>query len=267
MNSDGKSFDTMALIYNDVRPGYPDEVYQAIHRVKRFSDDSMILEIGAGNGVATREIWRHWQPKIIALEPGLNLLAIAQRAFADNPKIAFVNTEFENYTHTPRAFDGIFAATAFHWLNPKSKYQQCSDLLKDDGVFVLYWNNYGIGEPHLAQKIHALYQKYGLPGSDKSREQVLFEKAQERQLEIEQSELFTICANQFIYKDYPYPTEKYIGLLKTFPNHAKEKFPQVDQMFEEIKQIGDANHDCITVNVVVDLKIARKKMPKQVFYT
>ena len=265
MNSEGKSFDTMASIYDDARPGYPDEVYQEINSIKHFSKDSTILEIGAGNGVATKEIWKHWQPKITALEPGLNLLTIAKSAFANNPKVSFVNTEFENYTHEPCAFNGIVAATAFHWLNIKSKYRQCHDLLKDDGVLALYWNNYGIGDPDVEQKIHALYQKFGFPDSDKNREQVLSEKVEQRRIEIEQSGFFTICAHRLISKDYRYPTERYIGLLKTFPNHAKEKVPQIDQLFEEIRELLSAHHNCITVNVIVDLKIAQKA--KQVFYT
>ena len=47
------TFDKIAKIYTDGRPGYTNEVYQIIDFYTGFSSESSLLEIGAGHGIAT----------------------------------------------------------------------------------------------------------------------------------------------------------------------------------------------------------------------
>ncbi|MDC7224080.1 MAG: hypothetical protein PQJ60_10090, partial [Spirochaetales bacterium] len=56
--------------YKEVRPGYPDEIYENAARYGDFHENSRFLEIGAGHGNATEEVRSQWNPRITALEPG-----------------------------------------------------------------------------------------------------------------------------------------------------------------------------------------------------
>ena len=59
-NTRAASFDNIADIYEKVRPGYSDEVYNLVEKYTSLSPDSKILEIGAGDGKATSEMNNRW---------------------------------------------------------------------------------------------------------------------------------------------------------------------------------------------------------------
>jgi 16S rRNA A1518/A1519 N6-dimethyltransferase RsmA/KsgA/DIM1 with predicted DNA glycosylase/AP lyase activity len=114
MDENALHFDTHSKIYNDVRPGYSNEIYETISKYKLFNKNTNILEIGSGNGIASREIYNKWQPKLTLIEPGGNLCNILKDRFDKNNDIKIYNTSFEEYTNET-VFDAIFSATAFHW--------------------------------------------------------------------------------------------------------------------------------------------------------
>ena len=256
MNSDSKVFNSNAQIYNEVRPGYPEEVYSLIAKYKNFSKESTILEIGSGNGLATKEIWRNWKSNITAIEPGKQLWDISNLLFSNNSKISILNSSFENY-NSDLQFDGIFSATAFHWLDSTTKYISCHKLLKNDGILVLYWNNYGIADEKIEKEVQNVYKKYGFKNNG-NRDDILNIKSEKRKNEIELSGLFHLQENTLLYRKEMYGIEKYIKLLRTFPDHTESKKPKIESMFDEIRQIGNKYENMIPVRIVVDLKIARK---------
>ena len=67
---------------------------------------------------------------------------------------------FEKY-QTEYKFGAIFSATAFHWLDLSIKYKKSYDLLNDDGLLILFWNNYGIENNEMENEIQKIYTKYG----------------------------------------------------------------------------------------------------------
>ena len=87
------SFDNIAKIYGNARPGYPREVYEEIEKYFTFGPGSKILEIGAGDGKATLEMYKRWNSHFTVLEPGLNFYKLLQRKFIgkDNVKNYKVN--------------------------------------------------------------------------------------------------------------------------------------------------------------------------------
>ena len=72
MDRDYKFFDSIAVTYDEVRPGYPKELYRIASKYKQYSACSKILEIGGGQGIATQEICAFWNPDLTVLEPNLN---------------------------------------------------------------------------------------------------------------------------------------------------------------------------------------------------
>jgi len=238
----------------DIRPGYPQELYEAIGKYKTLDSHSTILEIGAGNGIASQEIYNMWGSKLTLLEPGRNFYEALTRIFTANKNIDIENTTFENF-QTPLFYDVIFSATAFHWLDLSIKYRKSFELLKDDGLLILYWNNYLIENISIYSDIQAIYFKYGMGlNKGKNPQQIQLEKIESRKSEINDSGYFKVIDHSIFKNSLDYSPEAYIKLLQTFPDHAK--LPE--SFFEEITQAISLKGNKIQIGVVTNLEIAEK---------
>jgi SAM-dependent methyltransferase len=254
MEGNALHFDTHSEIYNDVRPGYPGEIYEIISNHKLFDKNTNILEIGSGNGIASLEIYNKWRPKLTLIEPGDNLCALLKERFNGNSDIRIYNTSFEEYDDK-MMFDAIFSATAFHWCDIKTKYIKSSELLKDNGLLILYWNNYGIEDEKISEEIQNIYVKHGRGiRNGKSAYEVQMEKIESRKREIEESGYFKILEHKIIKTVKEYNGNDYIKLVRTFPDHVKLD----DKFFDEINTIIIKNGNSITVRILVNLEIAKK---------
>jgi len=248
-------FDNNFQIYDSVRPGYPQEVYEIISKYKKLETKSNILEIGAGNGIASQEMNNKWQSKMVLIEPGENLCELLYNKFKINKNIKIENTTFEKYQNQI-IFDAIISATAFHWLDSSIKYKKSYDMLKDDGLLILFWNNFGIENEEMENAIQKVYTKYGKGTEDgKSTYERQMERIESRKTEIEESDLFEIIDHKIIKSTKEYKVENYIKLLKTFSDHLEME----EGFFEEIGDIIKQNGNNIKVRIVVNLEIAKKK--------
>ena len=127
-NLQAKSFDTIAASYNKGRLDYPGILFKEIDTFAKIDKYSKILEIGAGSGIASKQIIEHWNPYLTLLEPGRDLINILRSRFDSNPKVEIQQDSFEGY-NSDKKFDAIISATAFHWLNPEVKYTKSHQCL------------------------------------------------------------------------------------------------------------------------------------------
>ena len=252
---DETSFDKVASIYEEVRPCYGYEIYRFIDSIKRFNSDSKILEIGCGTGIATKEIKDFWNPSLISLEPGTNLISIVRGNLKDYNDIEILNTKFEDYKINGMLFDGIFSATAFHWIDPNVKYKKAFSLLKNKGFLILYWNNFRVKNKEVQNNIEEIYGKYGMRIYDKPLSEIQKEKIMSRKEEIENSGYFKIKAHKLFNNIFEYNSERYIKLLQTFSDHSKEKVPNIDKLLDEIKEIIINNNDKIELSVISNVRL------------
>ena len=251
-------FNAVAAIYSDGRPGYPEEIYRITNSYANFSRESSLLEIGAGSGIATREILRYWRPKLTAIEPGENLLEIARGKSGSAGNVSFINTTFEDF-QTEKTYDGIFSATAFHWLDKSTKYQKSHTLLKDEGFLILFWNNYLIADDRHFMAIQEIYDKFHFDRQvDIDVREIQKLKIKRRRKEIAGNELFDFIVHKEVIRDIPYPGDKYIKLLKSFSTNAAGG-PSLDQFYEKISEYIKTIGNEIKVRVLTNLEIAKKK--------
>ena len=54
----GWTFDTAVSNYDKMRPGYVDEIYQAIFNYIPIDENSIVAEVGSGSGQATENEYR-----------------------------------------------------------------------------------------------------------------------------------------------------------------------------------------------------------------
>lgn len=247
-------FDNYYNEYNNIRPGYPNEIFEIISKLRYFDKDSNILEIGAGNGIASSEIYNKWKSKLTLIEPGKNFCELLQLKFKDNNDIKIENITFENY-NGKILFDAIISATAFHWLDLSIKYEKSYRLLKNDGLLILFWNNYNFENNEIGNKIEKIYEKYGKGFSDKkSNYEKQMEKIENRRKEINESNYFKVIEHKILYNILEYTTTEYIQLLKTFSDHSELGY----DFWLEMEQIIKENGNKINVKIIINLEIAKK---------
>lgn len=238
------SFDVVADQYTRVRPGYPKELYDVVAQYKRLTRDSHVLEIGAGQGVATQEIYEQWQSHITALEPGMHFCHILRTVFRNNPKITILQETFEQRPVIGK-FDAIFSATAFHWLDPQTKYRRASDNLQEDGLLVVYWNYYSTSKNAIFEPIQHIYRKYGLSHEkSQSGDAIRDEKIAARKHEFQSSAYFELMKEHIYTRIFEYTAENYVKLLLTFPDHTSvlSKKGERDGFLNEIHAIISQNN-------------------------
>src|SRR5215210_6934691 len=90
------TFDSAASLYDEVRPGYPEDLFDDVVSLSRIPPAGRILEIGCGTGQATVPFARRGH-HILCIELGENLAAVARRNLERYP-LAEVRTEaFEEW--------------------------------------------------------------------------------------------------------------------------------------------------------------------------
>jgi SAM-dependent methyltransferase len=105
------TFDTVASLYHEVRPGYPDVIIDAIVELAGLPAGGRILEIGCGTGQITRPFARRGYA-FLALELGPALAALAAEHLRPYPQVHVVPVAFEDWPVEPEAFDLVLSAQA-----------------------------------------------------------------------------------------------------------------------------------------------------------
>src|SRR5918995_5739534 len=115
------TFDEAALLYDEVRPGYPEDLFDDVVSPSGILAEGRILEIGCGTGQATVPFARRGY-RILCIELGENLAAVARRNLEAFPRAEVHVGPFEDVSLPEGAFDRAISATAFHWLDPEVAY-------------------------------------------------------------------------------------------------------------------------------------------------
>lgn len=244
-------FNEHCKTYESARLGYDDDVYQTISRVCGFDTNTKILEIGAGSGIATNEIYNKWHPDLTVIEPGNHFVLMLNRKFSPN-KIQIIESTFENFCSSNK-YDAIFSATSFHWVDKSLKYKKAFDLLNDKGYLILYWNNYSVADYEINKEITKIYNHYNERFECDYQRQL--QKIERRRKEIEESAEFKLIEDKEIETIITITSNDFITLLETFIGHC-----YLDtQINTEIYNLLESSGGVIDLRVLTNLEIAQKK--------
>jgi ubiquinone/menaquinone biosynthesis C-methylase UbiE len=129
-------FDGVAEAYDAARPGYPPELVDAAIEAGHLDAGSTILEIGSGTGKLT-ELLVARGLRVHAVEPGANLTASARRRLGATNAVRFAEATFEAAVLPDGAYDAVFSATAFHWVEPQVGWAKAARVLAPGGLLAL----------------------------------------------------------------------------------------------------------------------------------
>lgn len=139
--------------YDAIRPPYPEQLYTFLQSTGALYPNCTTLEIGAGNGLATRRLLELGANPLTALEPDPRfaplLRAIAATSRAD---LQLIHAAFEEAALPVNHYDLAASATAFHWIDRATGLAKVAALLKPGGCAALWWNVFG--DPERADPFH-----------------------------------------------------------------------------------------------------------------
>ncbi len=178
----GLRFDTVAERYHQVRPRYPDELWDTLFETADLPVGARALEIGAGTGIATAELVRRGF-QLTALEPGVEMAAIIERDLGSTGRVEVVVGRLEDWEPPEEPFDMVIGATSLHWIDRSLLRDRLPALVKPGGyVALLHYLHVAGGDDaffEATQECYAAndpdYQEYHLrtPDDPSIRSQVL----------------------------------------------------------------------------------------------
>jgi SAM-dependent methyltransferase len=232
------TFDSAAQLYQQARPDYPAALYDELIRLAGLRPPGRLLEIGCATGKATLPLAARGF-RLTCLEMGPRLAAVARGNLARFPAVTVTEADFETWRPPPgEAFDLIFAATAWHWIDPATRYQRAWALLAPGG-HLAFWEASHVfpvdGDPIFGD-IQQLYQEIGEglpPGAAQPRPGEL----PDSRAEIEASGLFQgVTVRQFDWAA-SYTAAEYLSLLSTFSGHIAMAQWQRDHLYDGIRRL------------------------------
>lgn len=157
------SFGAVAARYDAARPVYPRGMIDAVLSYADLPDSAHALEIGAGTGQATAQFARPGL-SVHALDPSPTMLEILQAKFAGTQlAVTSEASDFESAALGRDAYDLIYSASAWHWLQPTRRWEIVADSLKPGGTLAVLYHVPLWRETPLRPQLDEVYRRSGAP--------------------------------------------------------------------------------------------------------
>lgn len=255
-----QTFDRVAQLYDQMRPSYPAAVFDDVIALSGVNADSQVLEIGCGTGHATQEFAERGLA-IDCVELGENMADLARTRLARFPRVRIQIADFDRCA-TDSRYDLAYSAAAYHWLDPASREQKISTLLRPSG-WLAFWRNRHIRNGSSDDFVSAMQEIYaaaapqlvnergGLPGPSEV-------------LELEREQLSPRFFEEPVYRVHFWSlrasASDYVRMLATHSDHQLLEERVRQRLFDRIETLiatrygGSVVKDYATV-----LQMARSK--------
>jgi SAM-dependent methyltransferase len=259
-----RTFDSAADLYEAARPSYPTRVFDDLIALAGVEPGDRLLEIGCATGKATRPLLERGF-SVVCVEMGRHLAECARRNLAGLPVEIHVEP-FETWAGEPATFDLVYAATAWHWVDPAIRYRKAHQLLRR-GRYLAFWSALHAlpeGFDPFFTEIQEVYDAIGeshpgewpLPPPDDLPDDAA---------EIEASGLFEDVEVRRYLWETTYTADEYIALLNTFSGHIVMEPAKREHLFREIRRrIGQRPDPRVRRHWYAILHVARRSAAEPV---
>jgi SAM-dependent methyltransferase len=229
-----QAFDSAAERYDRFRPEYPEALFDDLVALAGLVPGDELLEVGCATGKATRPLARRGY-RITCIELGAELAAVARQNLAGF-EVEVVRAPFEEWP-PPHPFGLVYAATAWHWIDPAVRYQRAWQALRPGGHLAFWAAEHAFpagGDPFF-EEIQDIYDEIGEglpPGATRRRPGEL----PDERAGIEASGLFEVIAVRQYGWERVYTAQEYIGLLDTFSGHLDMAEWKKRRLYGEIRR-------------------------------
>ena len=239
-------FDGAALLYDEVRPGYPRDLFDDLVSLSGIPEGGRILEIGCGTGQATMPLARRGY-RILCVELGENMAVVARKNLAGYPRVEVRTRAFEEWPLQREAFDLVISATAFHWLDPGVAYPKAAETLRRDGSLALFWNVHiqSDASGRFFEEAQRIYETEApeIVGPEDYKGPPRPGEVPDRTAEIEGSGLFEVTTIRHYRWEETYDAEGYLLVLNTYSGHRSLSEGVRERLFRGIADLIDTRFD------------------------
>lgn len=239
------TFDSAAALYARARPDYPAELYEDLVALTGLTAPADLLEVGCGPGNATLPLARAGH-RITAVELGGELAAEARRNLSPYPAVSVVNAGFEEWQPPDGTrYDLVYAATAWHWIDPAIGWAKAASLLRPGGHLALWGAGHAFppdADP-IFTELQRVYEEIGEPHIEP------WPPAPPR-LDSDIDDLPAAAAEHFEARAVRrhlwalrYDAEAYLRLLDTFSGHIAFTPDQRNRLYGEVRRLLAARPD------------------------
>jgi len=238
------TFNENAGLYDRARPTYPAQLFDDLVALADLESGATLLEIGCGTGQATIPMAQRGF-RIVCVELGENLAAVARRNLAPYPDVRIITSPFETWDAGGERFDLVYASQAWHWLDPEVSFANAAGLLKPHGTLAI--NDVDHAFPADADRfffdIQDIYRQIGEEHPDEEWPPPLPEDVPDMREEIEATGLFgDVRVRRYVW-ELMYTAEEYIDLMNTFSGHIAMEPEKREFLYRNVRERIEARAD------------------------
>jgi SAM-dependent methyltransferase len=233
------TFDQDAERYHRARPGYPPALFDDLSTMAGVRPGCRLLEIGPGTGKATLPLARRGC-RIVAVELGANLAAVAARNLAGHPDVQVVVAPFETWPLPAQPFDVVLAATAWHWLDSAVRLAKAAEALRGGGYLAIVETHHVAGgTAGFFADVQACYERWDpstppglrLPPADQIPAELT-----------DATGRFAPAVFRRYEWEVAYTTDTYLDVLLTYSNHRALPDPARTGLLDCIADLIDTRY-------------------------
>jgi SAM-dependent methyltransferase len=246
------SFGAVASAYERFRPGYPDELVDAVLAYAGRPVRSA-LEVGAGTGKATRAFADRGF-ELTATDPDPAMLAQLRQHVPGS--VRTVQAAFEELPLTA-TYDLVFAAASFHWTVAEGRWSRVTALLEPGGVFASFGGHSFLADPQVEALVRATRTPYlaedDIPSPDGTAEDAALQWPGS---ELKQSGLFADVRQSIIVQRPTVSADFYVGHLATVSAYLQLDAPVREEVLRRIREVLPEQ---VSIAADLTLHLARRR--------
>ncbi|MGH2457862.1 MAG: class I SAM-dependent methyltransferase [Chloroflexota bacterium] len=255
-----ETFNEDAELYDRARPGYPAALFVDLAALAEVGPGCRVLEIGCGTGQATLPLAERGC-EILCIELGANLAAVAQRKLAGFPSVQVVISAFEDWPLPSEPFAVVFAATAFHWLDPAVRVEKAADALRLGGTLATVSTHHVAGgDTAFFAEAQSCYERWDPTNTPIGlRLQPATAIPHDRE-ELDRSSRFGPATFRRYEWEQSYSTSAYLETLMTYSGHRALAPEARANLLADIAHLIESRYGGrITKRYLTELRTARRR--------
>jgi SAM-dependent methyltransferase len=126
-------FDAVVDAYESARPGYPNELFDALEPIAGLR----VVEGGAGTGLATRTLLQRGA-RMVAIDIGIGVLSRAMRSM---PGLTAIVADGAAMPLRDGCVDLLCFAQSWHWLDERRRVSEAARVLRRRGRWAAWWSH------------------------------------------------------------------------------------------------------------------------------
>jgi SAM-dependent methyltransferase len=231
------SFGAVAKSYERFRPGYPEELFDAV-AAYAGAPIRTALEIGAGTGKATRLFAAHGVA-VTATDPDPGMLAELRGNVPTS--VRTVQAAFEDLDRAlepGETFGFVYAASALHWTVAEGRWPRVAALLEPRGVFACFGGAFELADPALDEAVRTARAPFlgsddvGSPDGTPPDARMQWPGT-----ELQRSELFGDVRQVVVERRPALSAEDYVGYLSTVSAYLQLPHADRERVFDAIARV------------------------------